>query len=302
MLAIVIPFYSLAFFEQTLQSIDNQNDKRFRVYIGSDASPEDPSDLLEKFKGKFDFVYHRFLNNLGSTSLSQQWKRCISLTDNEEWLMILGDDDVMGCNVIEQFYFNFNNFNSKTNVVRFASQMIYETTKIKSEIFTNPVWEKATDSYFRKYKNSSRSSLSEYFFLRTTYINFGFNDYPLGWHSDDKAWLDFSAGKMIYSINEGVLFIRISDISISGKSDNTELKTVANIRFLKDVILNNLKSFTINQRLELLLNFESKIKRRQKLTYKQWFWFFQLYSKNFRIIPFFKFVRRFLIATLNFLK
>ena len=299
MLAIIIPYYKLDFFEETLISLANQTDQRFKVYIGDDASTENPETLLEKFKGYFDFVYHKFENNFGGTTLVKQWERCIALSGNEEWIMILGDDDVLGGNVIEQFYFNFNNFKFKTNVVRFASQMVYETENIKSKIFTNPVWEKATDSYFRKYKGLSRSSLSEHFFLKSTFKNFGFCDYPLGWHSDDKAWLDFSGAKMIYSINESITFIRISESSISGKSDNIELKCRAKIHFLKDVILHNLESFTINQRLELLLDYESKIKRKEKLTFKQWFWFFQLYLKNFRIIPFLKYIRRVLVATVR---
>jgi glycosyltransferase involved in cell wall biosynthesis len=71
MLAIIIPYYKLTFFEATLQSLAHQIDKRFKVYIGDDASPEDPSELLEKYQGKFDFVYHRFDSNLGGISLTQ---------------------------------------------------------------------------------------------------------------------------------------------------------------------------------------------------------------------------------------
>ena len=42
MLAIVIPYYKLTFFEATLQSLADQTDKRFMVYIGDDASLESP--------------------------------------------------------------------------------------------------------------------------------------------------------------------------------------------------------------------------------------------------------------------
>ena len=47
MLAIIIPYYKLTFFEDTLESLANQTDKLFKVYIGDDASPENPTDLLE---------------------------------------------------------------------------------------------------------------------------------------------------------------------------------------------------------------------------------------------------------------
>ena len=69
MLAIVIPYYKLTFFEDTLASLAHQTDKSFKVYIGNDASPEDPLFLLNQYKGKFDFNYYKFENNLGSKSL-----------------------------------------------------------------------------------------------------------------------------------------------------------------------------------------------------------------------------------------
>jgi hypothetical protein len=54
MLAIVIPYYKIRFFSYvTIVAI--QTDKRFKVYIGNDASDEDPTQLLEKFKIQFDF-------------------------------------------------------------------------------------------------------------------------------------------------------------------------------------------------------------------------------------------------------
>ncbi len=53
MLAIVIPYYKLTFLEATLLSLANQTDQRFKVYIGDDASPEDCTPLLEKYRGQF---------------------------------------------------------------------------------------------------------------------------------------------------------------------------------------------------------------------------------------------------------
>lgn len=42
MLAIVIPYYKINYFEETLKSLSNQTDKKFKVYIGNDASENDP--------------------------------------------------------------------------------------------------------------------------------------------------------------------------------------------------------------------------------------------------------------------
>ena len=46
MLAIIIPYYKIVFFEETLKSLSEQTDKRFKVYIGDDASPENPANLI----------------------------------------------------------------------------------------------------------------------------------------------------------------------------------------------------------------------------------------------------------------
>ena len=61
------------------------------------------------------------------------------------------------------------------------------------------------------YKHLTRSSLSEYIFSRSMYNKYGFYDYPLAWNSDDRAWLDFSDNKPIYSINESIVFFRLSE-------------------------------------------------------------------------------------------
>ena len=71
MLAIVIPYYKRTFFEETLQCLVNHTNQRFKVYIGDDASPENPSELLKKQKGRFDFVYLSFEQNIGGKSLTQ---------------------------------------------------------------------------------------------------------------------------------------------------------------------------------------------------------------------------------------
>lgn len=292
MLAIVIPYYKLLFFEATLQSLANQIDKRFTVYIGDDASPENPETLLKKYIGKFDFRYHRFESNLGGTSLVKQWKRCIALTAAEEWLMILGDDDFLEETVIAAWYKRHETFQNKTNVVRFATKIINENSGTISPSFQHPEYETAGDSWFRKFKGKTRSSLSEHVFSRESYLKYGFIDYPLAWHSDDRAWMDFSSGKFIYTINESNIFIRVSNGSISGKNDNDDLKKKASLQFFENCISQKLQLFTKPQRLELLYGYELAIKRVRKINLKEWFILSEMYFKNFNVLVLIKFGRR----------
>lgn len=299
MLAIVIPYYKLTFFEETLNSLSNQTDKRVKVYIGDDASPENPTVLLENFKGKFDFAYHQFENNLGGISLTKHWERCIDLTAGEEWIMILGDDDYLEETVIANWYKKYEIFKNNTNVVRFATKIVNENLGNISDSFQHPEYETVGDFWFRKFKGKTRSSLSEYIFSRASYVKYGFIDYPLAWHSDDRAWLDFSDGKPIYAINESNIFIRVSNFSISGRNDNDDLKKITTLKFFKNSIFQNLLLFTKQQRLEILYGFEVIIKRHRKVTMTEWFFLGRSYIKNFNVLAFVKFVRRFFRSIFN---
>lgn len=296
MLAIVIPYYKLTFFEATLQSLASQTDKRFKVYIGNDASPENPTSLLDKFRDKLDFEYHRFEVNLGGTSLTKQWDRCIALSANEEWLMILGDDDVLGDNVVEEFYKQYSVFYDNVNVVRFSSKLIdYSSGKI-SEVFTHPVWESSSEFFQRKLKEKTRSSLSEYVFSRSSYLKYKFCDFPLAWHSDDMAWIEFSQDKQIYSINEAQMQIGFSNLSISGRDDNLDSKYSASLAFYKNILKKHSQIFSKKERLEILMKYEVLIKQSRKLYKEEWLFLISKYFRNFSMIPFAKLCRRILIA------
>lgn len=297
MLAIIIPFYKLTFFEATLQSLAHQSDKRFKVYIGDDASPEDCTTLLQKFEGQFDFIYHRFETNLGGTSLTQQWERCIALSDDEEWLMILGDDDVLDDNCVASFYANEVEIKeNKSNVIRYACKVINAPGNVFLGPYFHPKLELASDFYCRKVKNLTRSSLSEYIFKKEVFNQYKFVNYPLAWHSDDKAWLDFSENKPIYTINEAIVYVRFSEINISGRQDNIAQKLTATFQFYGDILSDKKNVFTSKQVLTILMSYEVIIKKDRKLNFNEWIFLFRNYFFNFKLIPFLKFIRRFLIS------
>lgn len=297
MLAIIVPYYKLAFFDTTLNSFVNQTDKRFKVYIGDDASPESPIDLLESYKGAFDFEYQRFEDNYGSLSLVKQWERCISMTKDEEWLMIFGDDDVMQPNCIATFYEKLEEIKKlDIKVVRFATQVINGEGIFISNVFFHPKLEKASDSFFRKFEKKNRSSLSEYVFLKESYLKFGFCDYPLAWHSDDKAWLDFTNQSPIFSINEYFVSIRISNQNISGIRTNANEKQQASFQFYRDLIFQNLNQFKISQRQLIFLKYEEHLKLLRVPNIKDWFFLFKKHLIHFHLLYFLKFQRRFILS------
>ena len=294
MLAIIIPYYKLTFFEATLDSLAAQTNQNFKVYIGDDASPEGPTVILEKYKGKFDFEYHRFEENLGGTSLTQQWERCIALSSNEEWVMILGDDDVPCLNLVASFYANYSNIDlNSINVVRFATVVINKVKNIISKVYVNPKLEKATDFYYRRYSGLVRSSLSEHVFRKESFLKHKFKNYPLAWHSDDYAWIEFAENKPVFAINDAVITVIVSSESLTGSKANLIKKNIAQSLFYMDLVKNKLNLFDKNMRLPLLLQAEIAIKTNRKLTVKEWNVLFFEYLKNYSTLPTLKFIRRF---------
>lgn len=247
MLAIIIPYFKIEFFEETLASLVKQTDKRFHVYIGDDVSPHSPEALLNKYQGKFNFTYKRFENNLGSVSLVKQWERCIDMMKDEEWFMILGDDDVLGYNLVEEFYKNLPKMEKTSHVVRFSSVLINEKDEFISEEYHHPKLENAIESYCRKLKGESRSSLSEYIFRKESYYKLRFKDYALGWTTDDRAVIDFSEESEIYSLNNSLVKVRMSTLNISSKSNDKDLKQKAVLRSTRELIFDHKKNMDTKQ-------------------------------------------------------
>ena len=283
-LAIVIPYYKIDFFEETLTSLANQTNKQFKVYIGIDASNIDPLHILENYKSKIDYHYKHFKNNLGATSLTKQWERCLSMVEHEEWIMILGDDDMLGKNLVQSFYDNLSSFVDKSNVIRFSSITIFEDSNTQSTLFKQPIWESAYNSYYRRITGLNRSTLSEYIFKKEKYQKYGFADYPLAWHSDDRAWIDFSEDKPIYSINNAQAYIRMSSVNISGKNDNLESKKQSTLLFYAYLMQQKRYGFNKEQRRKIVANYAKSLHKASGFHAKHFFYLLQYYIKQCNII------------------
>lgn len=297
-LAIIIPFYKLLFFEQTLVSLVSQTDKRFKVYIGDDASPEDCLPLIEKYSEQLDIAYHRFEVNRGSTSLVAHWERCIARINEEDWMMILGDDDTLEKNCIGAFYNYIENSSMSLNtVIRFATREISADNKLLTSVFYHPDSEPSTNFLIRKLKKHTRSSLSEYIFSTKKYIEYKFKDFPLAWSSDDLAFLEFSDFGTISTLNEAIANIRVSDLSISGRDDNSKLKEKASYEFYSLLLSKYHDKFTYSEREKIIQKIEAIFFKNKKLkTFTQLTGFHLNYISP---LSYFKFLRRIIINYKN---
>jgi hypothetical protein len=152
----------------------------------------------------------------------------------------------------------------------------------------------ATDSFYRKFEYLTRSSLSEYIFSRSSYVKYGFYDYPLAWNSDDHAWLEFSDNKPIFTINDSSVFVRLSALNISGKVDNMNFKSLSVIAFYRFVISEKLKFHTAPQRDRIMRRYEKEIRNIRNLKFSEWLFLLYFYLKYFDFDSVKKFNKRFL--------
>ncbi|MCZ2846227.1 MAG: glycosyltransferase family 2 protein, partial [Candidatus Bathyarchaeota archaeon] len=259
---------------------------------------EDPTELIKKFKNKLNITYYRFDENLGGISLTGQWHRCIELTDREEWIMILGDDDELSENCIEAFYNHLGLIKiNQCRVVRFASKLKDEIDNKTSKLYTHPEVEKVTDFFHRRFTRKTRSSLSEYLFKREAYKENGFFDYKLGWFSDDRAWMEFSNFGEIFTINTAHVIVRFSDVNISRWNYRMREKEISMYEFFKFVTYNHLNKFDRNQRKDLLKYYERIVYRLNKANTSFYFSLLKRFIKNRYFVECLKFSRRFLLNT-----
>lgn len=218
-LAIIIPYYKIDFFEETLKSLADQTNKDFTLYIGNDASKENPMPIIEKYFSSGDYHYYDYKTNLGSKDLTAQWERILENV-KEEWFQILGDDDMVSENFVETFYHNLDKVSTlKISVIKFLFDWIdekgipFKINNYKTDFI------KAEDLIQKKYLGETNSSLSENIFRINIYKKYKFEKIPLAWGTDDLAIYQFANNKPILFIKEAKVSVRIFENSISGSAN-----------------------------------------------------------------------------------
>ena len=111
--------------------------------------------------------------------------------------------------------------------------------------------------------------MSEHIFRKESYLRYSFQNYPLAWHSDDYAWIDFAENKPIFAINEAIVTITVSNESLTGITTNSAKKNIAESIFYLDLVKNKLNLFDKKARLPLLLQAEVCHKTKQKVNFKR---------------------------------
>lgn len=232
-LAIVIPAYKRQYLETTLLSISNQSDNDFNVYIGDDNSPDDIYEVVKQFEGNLKVSYKKFGNNLGATNLTQHWERCIGMAQEEEWIWLFSDDDIMDTDCVSMFRQALTSTNSKYDVYRFNSKIINHEGVVVQNNTLHPQVENACEFAVSRLELQRSSYAVEYIFSKQKYIGSGkFVSFPLAWCSDDATWISIGAEKGIFTIPDAFVYWRYSFTNISAIQNLVKEKIEASLQYL----------------------------------------------------------------------
>lgn len=234
-LAIIIPAYKATFLPAALDSIAAQTCKDFTLYIGDDCSLESIDSIVEQYRDKIELVYLRFDTNLGGKDLVAQWERCIAMSQDEPFIWLFSDDDVMEPNCVELLIQQIENTKGAYNLYHFDSFRIDENGK--TELFRKPYPSviNSYDFYKGKMLGKYDSYVIENVFSRSIYKQSGgFKNFDLAWGSDVATWCIFCNDKGMCSVPGALIGWRRSSQNITPKKtrETAERKLMADCAFL----------------------------------------------------------------------
>lgn len=215
-LAFVIPAWKSLYFRETLDSFVRQTDRRFRIYVGDDASPENLKEIVDEYRESLDIVYRRFPENLGGRDLTAHWLRCLGMVEDEEYVSIFSDDDVLSDNAVHMFH-EAESLNPGHNVYHWNLSFIDAQGKNCAEPGRYPEKMDVREFYRRLYGDHSIDARMPDFIFRTSALKEkGFVKFDLAYRTDNATVMSLARNDGIFSAGGDVgLFWRDSGVNLS---------------------------------------------------------------------------------------
>ncbi len=236
-LAIIIPAFKSKFLRQTLDSLVNQTNQNFNLYIGDDNSPFNLKEIVAEYNEKLAIKYHKFSNNIGGKNIVNQWNRCIALTKDEKWIWLFSDDDIADANCVETFYETIKMDSEKYDVYRFNTRVIDDYNKIICDN-ESPFEENSFEMCLDILQLKRGHCMPDHIFSKRKYNILGgfvFTNYAQA--ADWATSINFATEKGICSMKNAKINWRYGTSNISGNAhkDNHE-KVLGHIQFINWVL------------------------------------------------------------------
>ena len=152
---------------------------------------------------------------MGSYDLVGQWKRCVDISLEEEWLWLFSDDDIIGEKCVELFYKEIIEGKKKYPIYHFNVKIIDENGQVIKEPKEFPELITSIDFYKKKSSAELDSFVVEYIFSRTAYNEVGgFQRFDMAWGSDIATWIKMGNKDGIKTLNGDFVYWRQSNSNI----------------------------------------------------------------------------------------
>jgi glycosyltransferase involved in cell wall biosynthesis len=232
-LAIVIPSHRTLYLRAALDSLADQSDRRFAVYVGDDASADDIAGVCADYAGRLPLRLHRFTHNRGRTDLVGQWRRCLALC-SEPWVWMIGDDDELEAGCVAAFH-AARAAAPQAELFHFGVRRIDAQGRVIDDEpeFASPLSARAF--LLGRLRFALASYAPDYVFSRAAFDRAGgFVDFPLAWCSDDATWAKLAARHGIHSVRGPRVRWRLSGSNISSRNDqHAAVKLQAHLLFVE---------------------------------------------------------------------
>ncbi|WP_051697909.1 glycosyltransferase family 2 protein [Prevotella sp. 10(H)] len=259
-IAIIIPAYKSEFLSFTLDSLSNQTDKNFRVYIGDDNSPANLYEIVSRYEDNLKIFYKRYKKNMGGKDLVAHWNRCLEMIQDEAWFIMFSDDDLMDPDCIKLLREEIQK--SDNDVFHFNLKIIDTEGNITNTPPQYPGNLSSIDFFKQLYSYKIDARMPEFVFRLSHFRKTGgFIPFNLAMCSDNATVMNCAYEKGIRTIENAYVQWRYSGKNVSSSTDSVPVNEKMfkalidffnwTIRFCKRY---NIKyPFTFRQRMAFLL-------------------------------------------------
>jgi glycosyltransferase involved in cell wall biosynthesis len=236
--SICIPAFKSTYLNECIKSVLNQTVNDFELIVLNDCSPEPIEEIVMK-NTDLRIRYYKNEKNVGAYNLTDNWDKCLELS-NGECIVMMGDDDRLTPNYLAEFSNLIENY-PELAVYHCRSKIIDDDGCVMTLTPSLPSYERVYDSIWHRLRQLRFNYISDYVYRRSELIaQGGFFKLPLAWGSDDITAFIASAEKGIAHTNLPVFEYRSNRLSITSTGIDIHKMTVNNTygewldNFLKD--------------------------------------------------------------------
>lgn len=230
LVTIGIPAYKDEFLSEAIASALSQDYENIEVVIVNDASPYNLDSIVNSYQDK-RIRYYKNKKNLGHHGVAKNWNKCLEYAKGD-YFVLLCDDDILLPNFVSTLltladsYHDCNVFHARRLIKHIRNESLEQENPW-------PIFESSED--YGKYflKGLRKHTVSEFLYRKNHIVNIGYQNFPVGFYSDNVSLMLFSLDGGIISSQEPLMIFRESEIHISSNLRYNPGKALATRKFIK---------------------------------------------------------------------